>query len=216
VGATDATLGGTVDPAGVLGSYHFEYGTGPEYGAVTPDVDLGPDIVPLTVSAPITALSPGTTYHYRLVATNSHGTVNGADAAFTTPAPPPPARVVDQAPPPPPLKPLVALGDVRITPAKFTRSRSRGGHPGRIRWTSSAPATVTLTFERKVRRGKRNRWLKVSGSLKQVAETGKFALPFGGWIGRRPLARGTYRVTLTPRGDDSRLGRAHHATFTLR
>jgi hypothetical protein len=60
------------------------------------------------------------------------------------------------------------------------------------------------------------RWVKASGSLTQVAESGKFALRFGGWIGRRPLARGSYRVTAVPRGDDARVGKARHATFTLR
>jgi hypothetical protein len=216
VSETAATLGGTVDPAGALGSYHFEYGLGPDYGAVTPTVELGPDIVPLTVSAPLTGLTPGTTYHYRLVATNSHGTTYGADAAFVTTAPPPPARVVDQPPPPPAPKPLVALSDARVTPRSFTRARSRGGRSARIRWTASAPATVTLTFERKARVRGRARWVKVRGALKQVAETGRFSLPFGGWIGRRPLARGSYRVKLVPRGDDARLGTARYARFTIR
>ena len=217
VGDTTATLGGTVDPAGVLGSYHFEYGPGPEYGAVTPTVALGPDIVPLTVSAGIGGLAPGTTYHYRLVATNSHGTSAGGDAAFTTTAPPPPARVVDQPPPPPPPpKPLVALSDVRVTPQSFKRSRSRRGRSARIRWSASAPATLTLTFERKARVRGRARWVKVGGSLKQVAETGRFSIPFGGWVGRRPLPRGSYRVKLVPRGDDARLGAARYARFTIR
>jgi hypothetical protein len=41
-------------------------------------------------------------------------------------------------------------------------------------------------------------------------------MPFGGWVGRRPLARGSYRVKLVPRGDDARLGAARYATFTVR
>ncbi len=233
---TTATLGGTVDPAGVLGSYHFEYGTEAGYGASTPEVALGPDIVPLTVTAPIAGLTPGTAYHYRLVATNTHGTTYGDDAVLTTTAPPPPERIVEQpAPPPPPPPPVVSLSEVRVTPSSFKRSRTRGGSPARIRWTASAPATVTLTFERKKlgmrvgpacrpvpragfpRRAKKcTRWVKVSGTLKQVAETGKFALRFGGWTGRRPLARDTYRVKAVPRGDDSRLGAARYATFKLR
>jgi hypothetical protein len=36
------------------------------------------------VSVPLTGLTPGTTYHYRLVATSDAGTGRGADAAFTT------------------------------------------------------------------------------------------------------------------------------------
>jgi len=230
-----ATLAGTVDPAGVLGSYHFDYGADASYGSSTPEVALGPNIVPLTVSAPVAGLAPGMPYHYRLVATNTHGTSYGDDAVLTTTAPAPPERVVDQPPPPPPPPPVVSLSDVRVTPASFKRSRTRGGSPARIRWTASAPATVALTFERKTlgmrvgpacrpvpraglprRARKCTRWVKVPGSLKQVAESGKFALRFGGWIGRRPLARGTYRVKALPRGDDARLGAARHATFIVR
>ena len=36
------------------------------------------------VSANLTGLTPGTTYHYRVVATNSSGTARGADGIFTT------------------------------------------------------------------------------------------------------------------------------------
>jgi hypothetical protein len=103
VGDTAATLGGTVDPAGVLGSYHFEYGPGPDYGAATPSVELGPDIVPLTVTAGLGGLAPGAAYHYRLVATNSEGATGGADRTFTTASLP-------AAPPAPKPKVTVSLG----------------------------------------------------------------------------------------------------------
>ena len=236
LGDSTATLAGTVDPAGAVGSYHFEYGTGPEYGSATPEAELGPDIAPLTVTS-AGGLQPGTTYHYRLLATNSHGTTGGADATFTTTAPPPPERVVEQpAPqPPPPPPPVVALSGLKVTPATFKRSRSRVGSTTRIRWTASAPAIVTITFERKTtgirvgpacrplphgglprRARKCTRWANVGGSLKQVAESGVTSLRFGGWIGRRPLARGTYRLTAVPRGDDARLGAARHAALTVR
>jgi hypothetical protein len=49
------------------------------------------------VSSTLTGLRAGTTYHYRLIATNATGTTVGMDATFTTlGAPPPP-------PPPPPI-----------------------------------------------------------------------------------------------------------------
>jgi len=124
---------------------------------------------------------------------------------------------------------------VRVSPAAFKRSRTRGGTPAKIRWIASAPATLTVTFERKTtgmrvgtacrplpraglprRARKCTRWVKVSGSLTQVTESGKGFIRFGGWIGRRALARGTYRLSAVPRGDDARVGLARHATFTLR
>ena len=234
-----ATLTGTVDPAGAVGSYRFEYGTTTGYGAATPEVALGPDIAPLAVSAALAGLQPGTPYHYRLVATNSHGTTFGNDVTFTTTAPAPPERVVPAPtpppPPPPPPPPVVRLSELRVAPATFKRAQTRSGSTTRIRWNATAAATVTLTFERKApgmkvgtacrplpRRGlprgarRCSRWAKAGRSLKQVTEPGKFALRFGGWIGRRPLARGTYRLRAVPLGDDGRAGPARHAVFKIR
>ena len=56
----------------------------------------------------------------------------------------------------------------------------------------------------------------MTGTLKQVAETGATSLRFGGWIGPRPLARGTYRLRALPVGDDARPGIARSATFKSR
>src|SRR5215208_578837 len=66
--STSATLTGEVNPNSEPTTYHFEYGTTSAYGARTPD--QGPTAAVkqnVDVSAPITGLSPGTTYHYRLV-----------------------------------------------------------------------------------------------------------------------------------------------------
>ena len=83
-----ATLNGTVNPAGLTTTAVFEYGTTTSYGS-TVNVTLSPDngVVPQNVSAPISGLQAGTVYHYRLVATNSGGTVTGADRTFTTISP---------------------------------------------------------------------------------------------------------------------------------
>jgi hypothetical protein len=80
---TTATLTGTVDPNGTATSYHFEYGTTAAYGLSSPGGDAdGEDATP--VSVPIEGLSPGTTYHYRLVATNGDGGAEGVDRTFRT------------------------------------------------------------------------------------------------------------------------------------
>jgi hypothetical protein len=84
---TGATLEGQIDPDGYATSYRFEYGQTPSYGTSTPvpDGSLGsaeePTVVP---AAELTGLKVGTTYHYRLVATSSQGTVDGPDHEFTT------------------------------------------------------------------------------------------------------------------------------------
>jgi hypothetical protein len=88
VGAVGAELHGAVNPRGELGSYHFEYGTDTTYGHTTPERSAGSVNVVRDVNATIAKLAPGTTYHVRLVATTSTGTVSSDDLTFTTlPAP---------------------------------------------------------------------------------------------------------------------------------
>jgi hypothetical protein len=88
---TTATLQGTVDPQGEATTYSFEYGTSEAYGLQTPATAAGDGTEPVPVRAAVTGLTPNTTYHYRLVATNASGTVRGEDATFrTAPNPPPP------------------------------------------------------------------------------------------------------------------------------
>src|SRR5579872_2333761 len=84
VTTTSATLNGSVDPSGRPTTWYFEYGTTTNYGARTPLKDAGSGSGPVAVSANITALTPGRTDHFRLVATNDAGTSRGADQTFVT------------------------------------------------------------------------------------------------------------------------------------
>ena len=85
VAATGATLKATVNPGGAATSVKFEWGDDTTYGNSTANTATsGPDNV--TVSRALTGLLPGRTYHYRVVADNLNGTVNGADQTFTTPS----------------------------------------------------------------------------------------------------------------------------------
>jgi hypothetical protein len=81
---TTATLKGGVIPHGVETGYFFQYGTTTAYGAQTPTAPAGNGTAEVKVSQPITGLAPGTTYHYRIVATSAAGTTDGQDAYFTT------------------------------------------------------------------------------------------------------------------------------------
>jgi len=88
VASDGATLTGAVDPEGLRTTYRFEYGTDPGYGASTAPATLPVVAGTEEVSAPLTGLTPSTTYHYRLVAENRSGTTAGPDRTFTTgPAP---------------------------------------------------------------------------------------------------------------------------------
>jgi NHL repeat len=88
VGRTSVTLTGSVDPEGLPSTYRFEYGTSTGYGSTWPvlQVYAGSASTNQMVAIGVPNLSPGTTYHYRLVASNEDGTTYGADESFTTPS----------------------------------------------------------------------------------------------------------------------------------
>jgi hypothetical protein len=88
VGPSSATLAGKVNPNGATTSWYVEYGTSTSYGSKTANVGAGAGATTLDVSASLSKLAAGTTYHYRFVATNSAGTGHGADGIFTTSSPP--------------------------------------------------------------------------------------------------------------------------------
>jgi phosphodiesterase/alkaline phosphatase D-like protein len=88
VGPTTATLTGTVNPNGLATTWYFEYGASTSYGTKSASLNAGSGTANVAVSANLTGLTPGATYHYRVVATNSSGTARGADGIFTTSAAP--------------------------------------------------------------------------------------------------------------------------------
>lgn len=88
VGPAGATVGGTVNPNGQPTTWWVEYGTSTSYGSKTTAQDAGSGTASKSVSTSLTGLSAGKTYHYRLVAQSSAGTVNGLDATFVTAEPP--------------------------------------------------------------------------------------------------------------------------------
>lgn len=84
---TGATLRGTVNPFGVVTTYHFEYGTDTGYGSRVPLADdhyAGTGHSPKSVFARAEGLQAGVTYHYRLVAENEAGKSFGADRTFVS------------------------------------------------------------------------------------------------------------------------------------
>jgi hypothetical protein len=83
---TTAEVTGTVNPHGGETHYDFEYGETRGYGKVVPapEGNAGSGTTDVHVVAAIEGLSPGTVYHYRLVARNGAGTTDGEDASFKT------------------------------------------------------------------------------------------------------------------------------------
>jgi hypothetical protein len=87
IGFSTTTFTGTVNPHGRATTWYFDYGTSTGYGTKTSVGNAGSGTSAVGVSVPVTGLAAGTTYHYRLVASNSAGTTPGADASFTTARP---------------------------------------------------------------------------------------------------------------------------------
>jgi hypothetical protein len=92
--ATDRTTGGailhaSINPYGLQATYHFEYGLTTGYGSRVPvqtEGTVGNGRVSRPVQRAVTGLTPGTTYHFRVVARSSAGVTYGDDQSFTTPA----------------------------------------------------------------------------------------------------------------------------------
>ena len=158
VGDSGATLHGGVNPKGRHTHYHFEFGLTTAYGSSTPSADAGAGLGEVAVAAGLSGLEPATTYHFRLVATNSVGTTKTTDGTFTTAAAPalPAAASVVPPPPPPPATvckvPKLAGKTLRQAEAalkaagcklgKVTKPKAKKGHrPPALVVKSSTPGT---------------------------------------------------------------------------
>jgi DNA-binding beta-propeller fold protein YncE len=93
---TSATLTGSLTPGGVDAHFYFQWGLSTEYGSTSPappGTDAGAGAEAVAAKTALSGLAPNTTYHYRLVGTNSFGQSEGEDVKFTTSGPP---RIIDE------------------------------------------------------------------------------------------------------------------------
>jgi subtilisin family serine protease len=176
---TGATVSGSSDPCGTASSFQFEYGPTTAYGAATAAASIGSGNASVPVSSALSGLSPGTTYHYRLVTIRGGARLAGADRTFTTaPAPPPQQPPVN---PGEPKKPLT-LKDVTVR-----CSRTGSGRKRTVRCTLRQ-ATAVRRVSAKLTKSSRL-YARASGKLPR---SGRVTLKLV-----RRLARGRYRVTMT-------------------
>jgi hypothetical protein len=83
IASFSATLNGLLDPHGLTTSVHFQYGPTTSYGLTTaPQSHSGNTY--LNIGSGISSLTASTTYHFRIVASNTSGTTMGSDGSFTT------------------------------------------------------------------------------------------------------------------------------------
>jgi hypothetical protein len=80
---SSATLNGSLDPHGLTTTVYFQLGTTTSYGHRSPMQSQTGNTY-RNIFAHISGLNTHTTYHFRIVATNSAGTRYGSDKTFTT------------------------------------------------------------------------------------------------------------------------------------
>ena len=89
IGTDHATVSATVNPKGAATDVYVQYGPTDSYGSQTATQSLAAGNADQTLSFSLTGLSPGTLYHYQVVATHAdHSTGYGQDETFTTDAAP--------------------------------------------------------------------------------------------------------------------------------
>jgi len=191
LGSGAATVSGTVNPHAQLTTSQFQFGPTPGYGSATAQVGAGAGFSDAAASQTLGGLSPNTTYHYRLSATNPTDTAGGVDATFTT-------------------LPLPAVGPVRVAPkvwrrgskpALITTRRPPVGTKVSFSLTRAAPVQLAFFSSRPGRRVKkkcvaptrRNRKAKKCTRLVGVG-----TLPLAGHAGRNTV-RFQGRISSTKR-----------------
>jgi hypothetical protein len=101
---TSAYLAAEINPRNDATSYLFKYGTSPGLlGSETPLTAIGAGGSPLVVAQPLSELSPGSDYYFKLFASNAAGEESeSAELSFhtrATPLPPPDHRAYEQVSP---------------------------------------------------------------------------------------------------------------------
>ena len=164
IGTTGATLNGRINPHGTVVAYYFEYGPTPEYGSSTAQTGAGSGEGEVEASQAIAELSPGVTYHYRLVAVDDSNKQYGGEMALTTTGLPVlvktiepglgPAPAPNETPPPPavlqtPSRPSVQ--NARQSAARWRESNrlarvSRAKTPTGTTFSFSLNEQVTVSF----------------------------------------------------------------------
>lgn len=157
-GEDSVVLEGEFNPGGRVSKYHFEYGaadcaSNPCTSIPVPDGTIPASALPVPVKAEVTGLSPGTTYHFRLVASNVEGSDASDDRAFTTfttqgPFPPCPndGLRLDN-----PMQALIEyssanLPDCRAYEQVSPVDKNGSNATGTIEWVKSSPVGDAFTF----------------------------------------------------------------------
>ncbi|MFZ5441130.1 MAG: beta strand repeat-containing protein [Myxococcota bacterium] len=140
---TTVTLNGSANPRGATSTGWFRYATtnpgtcNDTFGTRAPTTggtNLGSSNTTQSYAEPLTGLTPGTTYYYCALASNSEGTSVGGVGSFTTPATPDVTTEV-----------VSALAGTSVT-LNGTGDPNLGSATGWFRYATSNPGTCNDTF----------------------------------------------------------------------
>jgi len=84
VGISKANVTGAINPNGAATTWYVQYGTTTDYGVQTYPATIVAGSVAVPVSTPLAGLTPGTLFHYRIVALHGAIASYGADGTFFT------------------------------------------------------------------------------------------------------------------------------------
>ena len=135
IGATRATIGGTIDPRGLATTHMIQFGTTTAYGRST-TAQISTAAGALAVTEKLRGLAPRTTYHYREFAQSPDGTSVGSDRTFTTARRPVVSGLA--------IKPAVFAVARASTPVNAQRRRVPRGTKIRFRLTEEAKVTLAI------------------------------------------------------------------------
>jgi hypothetical protein len=239
VAEASATLNGTVDPNGFqVTDCRFQISPAPPSGGAAPCLQqVGAGGTPIPVTATPGGLSPGTVYTVTLQATSAQGSTDGSPLTFTTAAAGAGAVAgagTSSAP---------TVTNLRLSPTRFRRGEHTATIAStrakalptatKIAFTLSHGASVTLSFEQaragarvgskcvaltKSHRTRRRctRYAPLSSRVILAAQAGIDTISFDGVLaGKRRLASGVYRVSLTASDAAGRTTAKAHPSFTL-
>jgi len=86
-GLGSLTVNASLNPNGLAATSYIEYGIGTSYGNATAPVAYGNGTSNVPVNLTLNGLSPGITWHYRVVTVTAAGTTYGTDQTVTVGAP---------------------------------------------------------------------------------------------------------------------------------
>jgi hypothetical protein len=154
-----ATLEADIDPEGKASQYHFEYGladcaSNPCTSTPAPEGKLAKGEAPVRVEATIEGLTPGTTYHFRVVAKNGNtpaDVTTGPDRTLTTQLPPPlfgpcPNDALRDGAPSSANHPSAALPDCRAYEQASPVDKNGVDVTGRVAWLKASPNGNAVSF----------------------------------------------------------------------